>query len=140
MRAVMYIFEKHVTFNLKFKGLHLQRNPYSESKLIKCLEGEVWDVAVDLRKNSKTFLNWISLKLSDSMQNGIIIPPGCAHGFQVLQPNSKMLYLHSGHWEKEFEIGYRWDDPTFQIKWPLEVTEISSKDKNLPFFNNDQIL
>lgn len=115
------------------RGLHLQDYPYSEYKLIRCIVGEVFDVAVDLRKDSKTFGKWISIKLNDKIDNAILIPEGCAHGFQVLKPNTKLLYVHSGHWNKESEIGYRWNDPLINIDWPLPLTEISTRDQNLPF-------
>ncbi len=115
------------------RGLHMQKHPHTESKLISCLEGEVWDVAVDLRRDSVTYGQWISCKLSDKVNNAIYIPKGCAHGFQVLKPNTKLLYLHSGNWNKDSEIGLRWNDIKLNIKWPLKVTEVSARDQNLPF-------
>ena len=115
------------------RGLHFQKSPHSEYKLITCLQGEVWDVAVDLREDSNTYGNWISCNLNDKINNGFIIPRGCAHGFQVLKPNSKLLYLHSCNWEKESELGYRWNDKKLNIKWPLRVTEVSLRDQNLPY-------
>ena len=119
------------------RGLHLQKKPDSEYKLIRCIAGEVWDVAVDLRRNSETYCQWIGFILNDNINDAVIIPPGCAHGFQVLQPKSKLLYIHSGHWKKNSEIGYRWNDPKLKINWPLRITEISSRDQNLPYIDCD---
>lgn len=114
------------------RGLHFQNPPFSESKMIRCIKGRVWDVGVDLRKNSKTFLTWHSVELSAKKGNAIIIPKNCAHGFQVLEKDSEVLYLHSGHWKKEYENGIVWNDPDIGIKWPLKVTNMSEKDINLP--------
>ncbi len=115
------------------RGLHLQDDQHSEKKLVRCLRGKVWDVAVDLRTNSKTFGKWYAVELSSDLCNALLIPAGCAHGFQVLEANSEILYLHSGKWIAEAETGVRWDDPTIDIKWPLPISTISQKDRNLPF-------
>ena len=117
------------------RGLHLQKDPYEEAKLIQCIDGKVWDVALDLRKDSKTFLEFFFLELSPQKNNSIIIPEGCAHGFQALEDNSKLIYIHSNHWIKDAEIGYRWNDPKIKIPWPLKASIISEKDQNLPLIN-----
>ena len=117
------------------RGLHLQKDPYEEAKLIQCIEGKVWDVALDLRKDSKTFLDFFYLELSPQKNNAIIIPEGCAHGFQALEDNSKLIYIHSNHWIKDAEIGYRWNDPNLKIPWPLKASIISEKDQNFPLIN-----
>ena len=119
------------------RGIHLQRKPHGEKKLIRCIKGEVWDVAVDLRDKSKTYGKWVSVRLSEKENNGIIIPDGCAHGFQTLEHNSKLLYLHSGNWIPEAETGVRWNDPMLNIDWPLEISEISPRDEKLPFLKCD---
>jgi len=114
------------------RGLHLQAEPHSEAKLVRCLRGRVWDVAVDLRTDSTTYGQWHALELSPDQGNALLIPEGCAHGFQVLEPGSELLYLHSGAWVPEAETGVRWDDPTLAIAWPLPVAGLSDRDRNLP--------
>jgi dTDP-4-dehydrorhamnose 3,5-epimerase len=118
------------------RGLHFQRPPYSEAKLIRCLRGRVWDVAVDLRPASPTFLSWTVVELSAKRQNAILIAEGCAHGFQVLEPDSELLYLHSAFYRPEAESGLRWDDPKLKIPWPLGVTDLSERDRQHPCLGN----
>lgn len=118
------------------RGLHFQNPPYVEAKLIQCIKGKVWDVAVDLRIGSDTFGHWHSVELSEDKYNSIFIPEGFAHGFQVLESNSELLYLHSQNWVKESESGIRFDDPSLNIKWPLKPKSISSRDLSLPYLKN----
>ena len=115
------------------RGLHLQAEPHSEAKLVSCLRGRVWDVAVDLRQDSATYGHWHAVGLSPDQGNALLIPEGCAHGFQVLEPGSELLYLHSGTWEPQAETGVRWDDPQLAVAWPLSVADLSERDRNLPF-------
>ena len=117
------------------RGLHLQGKPHAEAKLVRCLKGKVWDVAVDLRGDSTTNGQWQAVELTPERGNALLIPEGCAHGFQVLQPGSELLYLHSGAWVPQMEVGVRWDDPQLSIEWPLSPTEISDRDLKLPFFS-----
>ena len=117
------------------RGLHLQAEPHSEAKLVRCLRGRVWDLAVDLRTDSTTFGQWHALELSPEKCNALLIPEGCAHGFQVLEPSSELLYLHSGFWVPEAETGIRWDDPKLGIQWPKPPSHMSERDKMLPFLN-----
>lgn len=114
------------------RGLHLQAEPHSEAKLVRCLHGRVWDVAVDLRHDSTTYGQWHAVELSPEQGNALLIPEGCAHGFQVLEPGSELLYLHSGAWEPEAETGVRWNDHNLAITWPLYVTDLSDRDLGLP--------
>ena len=114
------------------RGLHLQASPHSEAKLVRCLKGRVWDVAVDLRRDSATYGRWQSVELTPEDGNALLIPEGCAHGFQVLEPGSELLYLHSGAWVPEAETGVCWDDSSLAINWPLPVTELSERDRSLP--------
>ncbi len=118
------------------RGLHYQNQPYSEAKLIKCIKGLVWDVAVDLRLESKTYGQWHSIELSEDNSNFIFIPEGFAHGFQALKANSELIYLHSQNWVKKSEAGIRFDDPYLNIKWPLKPKCISSRDLSLPYLKN----
>lgn len=114
------------------RGLHLQAEPHSEAKLVRCLKGRVWDVAVDLRHDSITYGQWHAAELSPDQGNALLIPEGCAHGFQVLEPCSELLYLHSGAWVQEAETGVCWEDPQLAIAWPLPVTDLSDRDRSLP--------
>ena len=114
------------------RGLHLQAHPHSEAKLIRCLRGRVWDVAVDLRQDSDAYGKWHAVELSPEQGNALLIPEGCAHGFQVLQPGSELLYLHSGAWVPEVETGVRWDDQQLAIAWPLPPIGLSERDRSLP--------
>lgn len=118
------------------RGLHLQANNYSEAKLVRCLKGRVWDVVVDLRRNSLTFGLWQSVELSPVKSNALFIPEGCAHGFQVLEPSSELLYLHSGCWVPDAETGVRFDDPQLAIPWPLPPHDLSERDLALPLLKS----
>ena len=120
------------------RGLHLQAPPYSEAKLVRCLRGRVWDVAVDLRAGSATRGQWHALELCPERANALLIPEGCAHGFQVLERGSELLYLHSGVWLKEAEIGIHCCDPDLAIAWPLPPTALSVRDQALPLLSIDQ--
>lgn len=119
------------------RGLHFQTPPAAEMKLIRCLRGRVWDVGVDLRQHSSTFLQWIGVELSPNSQQMVVIPEGCAHGFQVLEPESELLYLHTAAYSPSAERGCRYDDPRLNIDWPLDVTEISQRDLSHPRLAED---
>lgn len=120
----------------EIRGLHYQASPHGEAKLVRCLLGRVWDVAVDLRSSSPTYCQWYGVELSPEGANALLIPEGCAHGFQVLQEGSELLYLHSGDWVPEAETGVRWNDPRLSIPWPLPVTDLSDRDRALPFLGD----
>ena len=117
------------------RGLHFQTGQYSEAKLVRCIKGKIFDVAVDLRRNSDTYGCFYSTEICADMGNALLIPEGFAHGFQVLLPNSEILYIHSNNWVKDSENGIRFDDPNLAINWPLEPKGISNRDLSLPFFN-----
>ena len=110
------------------RGLHFQRAPAAEWKLIRCLRGRVFDVAVDLREGSATFGRWHAVALSEDNQRQILIPPGCAHGFQALADRCELLYQHSDAWAPDREDGVRHDDPQIAIAWPEPVTALSPRD------------
>lgn len=112
------------------RGLHYQRPPHSEMKLIRCLKGRVWDVSVDLRKSSPTYLRWHAEELSATNARMVVIPEGFAHGYQVLEPDSELLYLHTAFYEPQSEGGLRHDDPLLNINWPNPVTDLSFRDAN----------
>ena len=115
------------------RGMHYQTKPYEEAKLIRCLKGKIWDVVVDTRPESRTFRKWFGIELSDLNFYSIFVPEGIAHGFQVLEKDSQVLYVHSGFWEKDSEKGVHCKDPKVSIRWPLEISDISEKDEIIPF-------
>ncbi len=128
------------SFNTKkatFRGFHLQMPPAAEIKIIRCLRGKVLDFAIDLRKNSPTFLQHFSLELSAEVPQLFIIPKGCAHGFQTLENNSELLYFHTEFYNPNYESGISVFDPILNIRLPLEISEISEKDKNRVFLKPD---
>ena len=112
------------------RGMHFQRPPMAEIKMVKCLRGSVFDVMVDLRSDSSTFLKWYGEKLSAENMKMMYIPEGFAHGFQTLEQNSELLYLHTEFYSPEHEGAVRYNDPKIGIKWPLEATDISLRDQN----------
>jgi len=111
------------------RGLHFQRAPYAEMKLVRCIRGRVWDVAVDLRAGSATFLQWHAEELTPQSGLMMMIPEGFAHGFQVLDADSELLYLHTAAFAPEFEGGIAHDDPALAIPWPLTVVDLSTRDR-----------
>jgi len=119
------------------RGMHYQHAPHAEMKMVRCLKGKVWDVAVDLRRDSPTFLRWHAEELSDGNDRMLMIPEGCAHGFQVLEAESELLYLHTAFYAPESEGGVRHDDPALDISWPLDVTDLSERDQAHPLIDKD---
>ncbi len=107
------------------RGLHFQYSPKAEMKLIRCIRGAVYDVIVDIRKDSPTFLHWFGVELSAENMKMICAPEGFAHGFQVLEEPSEMLYLHSEFHSKDHEGALNYSDPMLAIEWPLEPTDVS---------------
>lgn len=114
------------------RGMHFQYSPHSEMKLVRCVSGRVWDVAVDLRADSPTFLRWHAAELTPENALLMVIPEGCAHGFQVLEPDTELLYLHTALYEPTAEGGVRPTDPMLSIDWPLQVDDLSRRDLNHP--------
>jgi dTDP-4-dehydrorhamnose 3,5-epimerase len=110
------------------RGLHFQHPPHAETKLVQCLRGEVWDVAIDLRRGSPTFLHWHAQELSPDNGMALLIPKGFAHGFQALTDNVQMLYCHSTRYAREAEAGLNPLDPRLAIAWPLPPAMISARD------------
>lgn len=118
------------------RGLHFQKPPFCEAKFVRCLKGAVFDVAVDLRKESPFFLNWYGTLLSASNMKMLAIPEGFAHGFQTLENNCELLYLHTECYHKAFESGLRYDDPALRIDWKLPISNLSSRDKTHPLIGD----
>lgn len=118
------------------RGLHFQKGIYAEDKVVSCTRGVIYDVFVDVRKNSPTYLKYCACELSEDNGNMLFIPKGCAHGYVTLDENCQLFYLMSEFYVPEAVAGYRYDDPAFGIEWPLtEGLIISQKDKALPFIN-----
>lgn len=126
------------------RGLHYQIRPKPQGKLVRCISGSVFDVAVDIRKNSNTFGEWTSIVLDDLNKLMFWIPTGFAHGFLSLKEKSEVIYKASGNYSKEHERSIIWNDPTINIKWPLQIINneepnLSEKDSNAPSLNNADI-
>ncbi|MFL2802046.1 MAG: dTDP-4-dehydrorhamnose 3,5-epimerase family protein [Paracoccaceae bacterium] len=116
------------------RGLHFQSSPSQENKFIRCIRGKIFDVIVDLREESNTFGKLYSVILDSKKMNMIFVPTGFAHGFQTLLPDCEILYLHTDYHNPELERGYYYNSKDLQIPWPMKVTQISDKDKNLEIF------
>jgi len=120
------------------RGLHFQTKPYEEAKFIRCVKGKVYEVFVDLRSNSKTFLKWGSIELDSNDITCLYVPEGFALGFQTLEDNCELFYQMSQWYKPELSKGIVWNDKTLAIKWPIKMSKISKKDLSLP--NLEQIL
>ena len=119
------------------RGMHFQYPPKAEIKIIKCIKGTIHDVAIDIRKGSPTFLQYHGEILSANNMKMLYVPEGVAHGFQALDDNIEMIYYTTEFYCAEMEGGIRYNDPMIGIEWPLEVTDISKKDKELKLLQND---
>lgn len=117
------------------RGLHFQRAPHTEAKLVRCLRGAILDVIVDLRAESPTYLRHQGFELSDVNRHQLYVPPGFAHGFQTLMDDTEVSYLVSSAYAPQAEGGIRHDDPLLSIDWPLSVTVVSDKDASWPLLN-----
>ncbi|MES2730981.1 MAG: dTDP-4-dehydrorhamnose 3,5-epimerase [Bacteroidota bacterium] len=124
-------------FKGTLRGLHYQVIPSAEIKLVRCIQGSVYDVIVDVRENSPTFLQHIGVELSESNLRMIYIPEGFAHGFQTLEDNTQMLYHHSNYYNPASERGIRHNDSMLNIHWPLEPTVMSDKDQQYDLLTAD---
>jgi dTDP-4-dehydrorhamnose 3,5-epimerase len=113
------------------RGLHFQKEPCAQSKLVRCIRGKIFDVAVDIRKNSKTFGNYVSVELSEENKYLLFIPQGFAHGFQVLSEEAEIEYLVDNEYAPDYEEGIIYDDETIGIKWPENNPVVSGKDLSL---------
>jgi dTDP-4-dehydrorhamnose 3,5-epimerase len=112
------------------RGMHFQQPPFAETKLIRCVQGTVYDVAIDLRKGSPTFLQAFGVELSEENMLSVLIPEGFAHGFQTLEDNSALIYHHTEFYTAQADAGIRFDDPALGLQWPLPPIAVSEKDKN----------
>jgi len=126
----------NTSFNKKkgtLRGMHYQASPYGEAKLVRCTLGSIYDVIVDIRKESKTYLQWIACELTAENRKMLYVPAGFAHGFQTLEDNTEVFYQMSEYYYPEYAHGIRWDDPVLDIDWPIKEKIFSAKDMNLKF-------
>ena len=134
------IAQINFTFNKEsgtVRGMHFQKRPYGEKKLISCLKGAIWDVAADLRPDSPTYLKWHAEELTEKNKKAFLIPEGFAHGYQTLTDDVELLYCHSKPFNKDSEGGVNPTDPLLEIEWPSEITVISSRDSNHPLIDDN---
>ena len=125
-----YLTSNYVVGTLR--GMHYQIEPYSEDKLVRCVAGTIFDVAVDLRPKSETYCQWFGIELSAENRKALFISKGFAHGFVTLTDNTLLQYQISNYYKPEAEGGLHWDDPKIGIQWPIEPKVISEKDRNHP--------
>lgn len=118
------------------RGMHFQREPYAETKFVTCIRGAVYDVVADLRPNSPTYRRWQGFRLAADENTSLLIPPGCAHGFQTMRDDCGLLYQMDTLYTPEAASGFRFDDPAFAIAWPMPVHVIAPKDLAWPLLES----
>jgi dTDP-4-dehydrorhamnose 3,5-epimerase len=118
------------------RGMHFQNPPCAEMKLFQCTRGRVFDVVIDIRKDSPTYLSWAGVELSPDLRKMVIIPEGCAHGFQALTDDAEVLYFTTAFYAPDYEGGIRFDDPKIDIHWPLPERGVSERDMNHPLISD----
>lgn len=129
--------QQSISFNNSIgtiRGMHYQKAPYQETKLVRCTRGGKFDVIIDLRPKSPTFKRWLGIELTADNYRMLYVPYGFAHGFQTLREDTEVIYLMSEVYNPEAEVGLRYNDPAIGIEWPLPVTAVSEKDLNWPDF------
>ena len=129
--------QANMSFNYKkgtLRGMHFQKAPYGEDKLVRCTKGSLYDVIIDLRPGSETFKQWIGVELTEENRRALFVPKGFAHGFITLEDNTEINYLVTQFYTPAADSGVRYNDPAFNIAWPVKVTSVSEKDKNHPDF------
>lgn len=132
----------NVSFNSKkgtLRGMHFQRSPRAEAKLVRCTRGALYDVVIDLRPDSPTCCQWAGVELTADNHRSLYIPEGFAHGFQTLEDNTEVFYQMYESFSPEHADGVRWDDPAFNISWPLPSPVISEKDRSYPLYVRHEI-
>jgi dTDP-4-dehydrorhamnose 3,5-epimerase len=134
------IAQSNISFNHDrgtLRGMHFQRAPHSEAKLVRCISGSIYDVIIDLRPDSSTYRQWFSCELSSVNRQSLYIPEGFAHGFQTLEDNSEVLYQMFDFYSPHDAVGIRWNDPAFKINWALTPSCMSKNDLHYPDFNEE---
>jgi dTDP-4-dehydrorhamnose 3,5-epimerase len=134
-KPIAQINHTHTAQRGTVRGMHYQQPPYAEMKLVTCIQGEVWDVAIDLRAGSPTFLHWHAELLSADNQYAMLIPEGFAHGFQTLSDHVALLYCHTVPHNSAAEAALNAQDPRLAIQWPITITELSVRDTNHPLID-----
>ncbi len=132
--------QTNLSFNIHkgtLRGMHYQAEPFGEVKLVRCIKGAIYDVIIDLRKESDTYLKWLGVELNEDNRDMLYIPKGFAHGFLTLEKNTEVFYQMSEFYQPDAARGFRHDDPAFNIKWPEKVNEISEKDETWPIFEKN---
>ncbi len=117
------------------RGMHYQTYPKQEDKIVHCIQGSIFDVAIDLRKKSKTYGQWVGEILTGENRKMLLVPKGFAHGFQTLEKDCLVEYFVTQYYAPKYEQGIRWDDPAFSIDWPIKKAIVSDKDGRWPFFS-----
>lgn len=131
------LVQSNVSFSKQkgtLRGMHFQRNPFQETKLVRCTRGKIYDVIIDLRPNSPTFKKWFGVELTANNYKMLYVPENFAHGFVTLEDNSEVYYIVTEFYNNKAEGGIRWNDPSFNIQWPQIVNIITDKDNNHPNF------
>jgi len=129
--------QSNVSFNRHrgtLRGMHFQAEPYPEAKLVRCTRGRIYDVALDLRPDSPTYCRWLGFELTEENSLALFIPAGFAHGFVTLASDSEVLYSMGAEYHPELARGVRWDDPAFNITWPVGAPVLSDRDAGYPDF------
>lgn len=130
----------NISFNNKkgtLRGMHFQVPPFAETKLVRCTQGAIYDVIVDLRSDSPTYLQWTAVELTDKNHKALYVPKGFAHGFQTLEDNTEVFYQMSEFYAPDAARGFRWNDPAFGIQWHEEVSVISDRDRMYESYKSD---
>lgn len=129
--------QANMSFNNKkgtLRGMHFQKSPYEEDKLVRCTKGALFDVIIDLRKDSPTYKQWIGVELTEESRRALFVPKGFAHGYITLEDNTEINYMVTQVYTPNADTGVRYNDPVFAIEWPIEPVIISEKDANHPNF------
>ena len=134
---IVQINDSQSRYKGTLRGMHYQLAPKAEDKIVRCIKGSIYDVIIDMRKDSPTFCKWFGIELSAENKKSLFVPKGFAHGNISLEDNSELFYLVTEYYSPEQERGVRWNDPKFNIVWPIKPVEISEKDRNHPDFNPD---
>ena len=138
------VMQCNMSFNPKqgtLRGMHYQVAPYEEAKLVRCIKGAIYDVIIDLRPDSPTFMQWLGIELTADNRKMLYVPEGFAHGFQTLCDNTEVFYQVSQFYQPGAEHGIRWNDPAFGIIWPeTEHRQLSIKDQNWPAFEASAVV
>ncbi|MBI5665328.1 MAG: dTDP-4-dehydrorhamnose 3,5-epimerase [Nitrospirae bacterium] len=134
-----HVAQCNISFNKSkgtLRGMHYQAGPHAEAKLVRCTQGSIYDVIIDLRPESKTYKNWFAVELNKDNRNMLYIPEHFAHGFLTLEDHAEVFYQMSEFYNAESTRGVRWDDPAFSIHWPAAVSVISGRDRDCPDFES----